>query len=45
MRSTAKDKTYFAYTEPEKAEISAEDRAMKSIPSSAPKDWVKTSRI
>ncbi len=40
---TAKDKTYFAYTEPEKAGYPAKARA-KSLRSSAPKAWAKTTR-
>ena len=38
---TTKDHTYFAYTEPEKAAF-LKEIGDKSIPSSAPKVWAKT---
>ena len=39
-----KDKTYFAYNETEKAEILGRIKG-RNTPFSAPRGWVKTSRI
>lgn len=38
---TTKDRTYFAYTEPEKTAF-LEEIGEKNTPSSAPKVWVRT---